>query len=204
MKKNITLGLGILTWLGMILLFNIGLFKYEKMSGRQIPAPSKWPAESALKLASPLSTLVMFAHPKCPCMRASVGELERLMAQLNGKLHVYVVMLVPTGFSSDWAKTDIYETLRHIPGVTVFFDHNGTETSRFGALTAGFTVLYGPDGFLLFDGGITVGRGHSGINPGILAIKQQLEQRELFLVRKFSVFGCSLVTPETAKRLTTK
>ena len=38
----------------------------------------QWPAESTIARLTERPTLVLFLHPKCPCSRATVGELERL------------------------------------------------------------------------------------------------------------------------------
>src|SRR5439155_986024 len=50
--------------------------------------------------------------------------------------------------------------------VTVHCDEAGREAQLFHAETSGDTVLYDAKGNLLFHGGMTISRGHSGDNPG--------------------------------------
>src|ERR1043166_10197415 len=59
--------------------------------------PQVFPADSRLEHDPDRSTLIFFAHPKCPCTRASLAELSRLMTDLNGKLRAYVVFITPKG-----------------------------------------------------------------------------------------------------------
>jgi hypothetical protein len=77
----------------------------------------------------------------------------------------------------------------------VIDDPDGAETRRFGAATSGETLLYSPAGKLLFRGGITASRGHSGDNYGRDAIVALVNKPS----RRFSntpVFGCSLLSKE--------
>jgi hypothetical protein len=54
-------------------------------------------------------------------------------------------------------------------------------------------VLYGPQGDLLFQGGITMSRGHEGDNPGRSAL-ESLVRHKLFNQVRTSVYGCSLLS----------
>ncbi|MDB6139663.1 MAG: redB [Verrucomicrobiaceae bacterium] len=135
--------------------------------------------------------LVMFAHPRCPCSSASIGELATLMARCQGRLGAQVWFFQPAGETEEWARTDLWRSAATIPGVTVHVDSEGIEARRFNAETSGQVALYSQAGSLLFQGGITLSRGHSGDNPGSDAI-------EALLCHQFSgpvqtpVFGCAL------------
>ena len=133
----------------------------------------------------------MFAHPHCPCTRASVGELARLLTGLNGKLAAQVWFVQPAGTGPDWTNTDLWASAAAIPGVTVHGDAAGLEAQRFGAGTSGQTVLYDQNGQLLFHGGITIERGHFGDNPGANAVKRLVNHQPAELIQT-PVFGCSL------------
>jgi hypothetical protein len=63
---------------------------------------------------------------------------------------------------------------------------------RFAAMTSGHALLYGPNGHLLFSGGITFARGHSGDNPGCDAVIALITTGENES-RTAAVFGCSLL-----------
>ncbi|HYE66176.1 MAG TPA: hypothetical protein VD966_11365, partial [Pyrinomonadaceae bacterium] len=153
--------------------------------------PARWPADSRIQRAPGRAILVMLAHPHCPCTRASIGELASLMAHCEGRLTAYVLFLKPTGSSVDWERTDLWHSAEKIPGVNVLLDEGGHEARRFHAATSGQTVLYDTAGRLLFSGGITGSRGHSGDNAGRSAIVSLLNTGAAQREETF-VFGCPL------------
>lgn len=167
------------------------LWRYENTSGPAAIAPTDWPSESRITRASDRATLIMLSHPHCPCTRASIEELNRLMAQAQGRVVAYVLFLKPTGTSTDWEKTDLWQSAARIPGVSVVVDDNGIEARRFNAVTSGQTALYDVDGHLLFSGGITSARGHSGDNAGRSAIVSLLNTVDAERTET-AVFGCPL------------
>src|SRR5882724_1733252 len=112
----------------------------------------------------------MFAHPRCPCTRATLGELELVMARCEGLLNAHVVFIRPDSTTEDWPRTGLWRRAAAIRGVTVHSDDAGLEARRFGVETSGHTLLYDRRGHLLFQGGITAARGHSGDNPGRSAL----------------------------------
>jgi hypothetical protein len=154
-------------------------------------APAAWPAESSLTRVPNRPTLIMLVHPKCPCSRASVGELAALLARAPASLTTYALFHKPAGAPVDWHATDLWQNASTIPGVTVRIDEDGTEAKRFGVATSGHTLLYDADGQLQFTGGITATRGHSGGNAGRSTILALLEGRPVER-HSTSVFGCSL------------
>jgi hypothetical protein len=97
----------------------------------------------------------------------------------------------PAGAGPDWDETHLRRSAAAIPGVTVFTDENGIEAARFGAETSGHTLVFAPDGTLVFSGGITASRGHAGENAGENAVVAALNQESVALSRT-PVFGCSL------------
>ncbi len=179
------------------------LWRYENAPGPASIPPTDWPSESRIKRASDRATLIMLSHPHCPCTRASIEELNKLMAQAQGRVVAYVLFLKPTDTSTDWEKTDLWQTAARIPGVKVVADDNGIEASHFNAVTSGQTALYDVDGHLLFSGGITSARGHSGDNAGRSAIVSLLTAGDADRTAT-AVFGCPLYSnrsecPEVAK-----
>ncbi len=140
-------------------------------------------------------TLVMIAHPRCPCTRATLGELARLMAKAQGRLKTYVLFIRPEGSPVDWEKTDLWAEASAIPGVTVLVDDQGAEAERFQAATSGQNLLYSPEGKLLFSGGITFSRGHEGDNAGSGTILSILNGNEA-PQSETPVFGCPLFAPD--------
>lgn len=167
------------------------LWGYENTPGAGAKPPVLWPAESRIQRSPDRATLVLIAHPRCPCTRATVGELAEIMAHAQGRLNAYVLFLRPAGFSEDWEKTDLWQTAAGIPGVSVMVDDGGIEARRFNSSTSGQTILYDAAGHLLFSGGITGSRGHSGDNAGRSAIVSLVNAGAAERADTF-VFGCPL------------
>jgi len=193
MNKGFLLLLGSL-WLAAVLAGTWGLMAYDYTPGRDRGIPATWPSSSKIPRAPDLPTLVMFAHPDCPCTRASIGELEVLMEHGQNLARVYVVFLQPAGSGPDWLHTDLWRSAEEIPGVAVRGDEQGREAGYFRATTSGRVVLYDAGGNLLFTGGITSSRGHYGDSTGLSALMKLLHH-EATSTRETPVFGCSLLDP---------
>jgi hypothetical protein len=204
--KKSTLILVISTSLAWLVLACAGLgwlLHYENTPGEAAPAPGQWPSQSQLLPSAEHATLVMLVHPHCPCSRASVGELSSIMAHSQGRLTAYVLFLKPEGFSDDWEKTDLWRSAEKIPGVTALVDVNGREAINFQSLTSGQTLLYDRSGRLVFQGGITASRGHSGDNAGRSAIISIVNTGSSDQ-KTTPVFGCPLLDPQSACRISGK
>ncbi|HEY2801146.1 MAG TPA: hypothetical protein VGI85_11155 [Chthoniobacterales bacterium] len=167
------------------------VLNYDSAAGAVGTVPQKWPAHSAIHRASDRMTLVMLAHPRCPCTRATMGELARIMASAQGKVNAYVLFFRPKNSKPDWDNTDLRRSAAAIPGVTAISDVEGVEAHLFGAETSGHTLLFGRDGSLLFSGGITDSRGHAGGNKGESAIVALVNNQRPALNRTM-VFGCRI------------
>ena len=180
------LGVGTGVWL---------LERYAVTPGIAAAAPRAWPAESDIGRAPGRATLIMFAHPHCPCTRASIGELSRLMAEVPAAaVDAHVLFLKPPGLGDDWEQTDLWGSAAAIPGVQVSADDDGREARRFGSVTSGQTLLYDAAGRLLFSGGVTDARGHSGDNAGRSALVGLLTTDNANAIQaETAVFGCQLL-----------
>jgi hypothetical protein len=180
-----------LLWLAACVGGSAVLLRYSSTPGEEGAALPQWPGDSRLALNRDRDTLVIAVHPHCPCTRASIVELNDLMLALKGRLGAYVLVMKPREFPVGWENTGLVESARRIPGTRVVIDLDGLEAARFGAKTSGQAVLYDDGGRLLFNGGITEGRGHIGDNAGL--------QRIVSLVKTGRadkndslVFGCPL------------
>lgn len=186
---SLVIGAGV--WLLAVVSLLGLLIKHSNSPGSPVTVPPRWPHQSQLPREASRATLVMFAHPRCSCTRASLGELELLVARCSGRLNVHVLFIRPSGTAEDWAKSGLWRTAAAIPGVSVHQDNDGVEARRFHSETSGHTLLYDGDGRLLFQGGITISRGHSGDNPGRSAIVA-LARNESTSRAETPVFGCPL------------
>jgi len=183
---------GAVVWGSSVTLGFTFLLKYAVEAGAPATAPERWPAESRIPAPEGAYTLVMTIHPQCPCSRASVTELNNLMAFLRrDRVKGYVLVVKPADYPDTWIGTESVRSAARIPGVDVIVDIDGKESSRLGAATSGQVLVYGPDARLRFAGGITPERGHLGDSAG--------RQRILALVRNGTadgkdslVYGCAL------------
>jgi hypothetical protein len=184
-----------LLWVAAVLVGMRALARYAADPGEAAEAPPTWPATSRIERTTNRPTLLVFAHPRCPCSRATVGELAQIMRNMPGGPTVYVLFVKPGGVEGSWERTDLWESASRIPGVRVLVDGDGREAELFGAKTSGHTVVYGASGRLRFAGGITGLRGHAGDNAGrrrvIAALRDDGAQDE-----RNVVFGCPLGDPK--------
>ena len=190
-KKIIITTLFGATWLAALAFGARTLFRYETTPGSVGFVASSWPSVSIVPRQTDKPMLIMFAHPHCPCTRASIGELAQIMAHALGKVNAYVLFVKPPTAGADWDDTDLRSSAAAIPGVTVVTDENGKEASRFGAETSGHTLVFDRHGTLVFTGGITASRGHAGDNAGESAVLAALTEQPIDRART-PVFGCSL------------
>lgn len=184
-------------WLIAMALGQRVMLNYDYQAAAPGTPPAKWPRNSTVPHTEGLPTVVLVAHPHCPCTRATIDELARLMARLPNQATATVVFVRPRGLSEEWEKTDLWSSAARIPGVTVLSDIGGREASLFGAQASGQTMLYSAAGDLQFSGGITTSRGHSGDNLGRSTIVSLVTTGESS-TNHTSVYGCSLHDPERA------
>lgn len=189
--RGTVIGLVVCLWLAAVSVGVGWLWSYNHAAGPPARPPSQWPEGSAIARVADRPTLVMLAHPKCPCTRASIEELSKLMTTTRERLNAVVIFVTPNKASAEWQQTDLRASAARIPGVTTIVDAGGREAAGFGALTSGQVVLYDAQGQLRFHGGITSSRGHIGDNAGRQAIEALiLGQRPA--TGNSKVFGCPL------------
>lgn len=181
----------LLAWLTTVLAAMTVLTNYSSAPGPTGEVCQIWPADSPITRQPGKLSLLLFAHPKCPCTRATIGELAIVMRHCREQIDCHVLFMRPSSKPDDWARTDLWQSASDIPRVNVAVDLDGREAMRFGAATSGAAVLFDADGRLLFHGGITSSRGHSGSNlarDSVIA----LARREKPSCTESPVFGCEL------------
>ena len=195
-RGAVWLGVLAVIWLVVVATGVWQLMAYENTPGTGASAPRRWPAQSRLMPADNRPTLVLLAHPQCPCTRASMAELAEILARAERRPKTYVLFLRPSGFADGWEKTDLWRSAAALPDVTLVRDDGGEEARRFGAETSGQTLLYDTRGVLVFSGGITGARGHVGDNAGQAALVDLLS-RGGSDHPDTTVFGCPLFAQGT-------
>ena len=176
------------------------MWKFQRTDGEDAVAPIEWPAASPLPRATDAPTVVLFAHPRCPCTRASIAGLRELLGTgARNAIKTYVLVLRPKDFDEDWEKTDVWHNAASIPGVTVLSDVDGVEAARLGARTSGQLLIYNTRGQLVFSGGITALRGETGDNAGIRSVAAILDGKPP-LANATRVFGCGIQDKEKSGR----
>ena len=166
-------------------------FSYESAPGAKGRLPSARSASERVGFDAHRPTLVLFAHPHCPCTRATLDELERLLARAGDKVEAVVYFYSNEGVGGMQRRSALRERAHAMPGVVVRDDPDGRIAADMGALTSGQVHLWSPGGELLFEGGITVSRGHAGDNVGVAALAAILDGREP-AVRSTLVHGCRI------------
>src|SRR3989442_556857 len=86
-----------LIWMGTVGIGLLLLGNYESAPGQAGHPLLRWPTKSRIERSKDRPTLVMFAHPRCPCTRATIGELALIMARCRGLVDAHVVFYKPDG-----------------------------------------------------------------------------------------------------------
>jgi hypothetical protein len=190
-RRRVVLAASVAVWILAVGYGARSLLLYADTPGRPATPPARWPAGAPFRPDLDRATLLVFAHPQCPCSSATIGELASIMANSRDRVRATVFMYVPLGAGRGWTDTDLWRAAAIIPGVQVREDLDAAQARRFGARTSGQTLLYDVSQRLVFTGGITASRGHAGDNDGRDAITTLL-QGGIPLASTTPVFGCAL------------
>ncbi len=192
-NRTYVLVLACASWLSTAVSGSALLWRYKYAPGTDALAPLAWPVASAIPRTLDRPTLIVFAHPRCACTRATLGELAQLMAHSQGRVSAHVVFFQPEGSAPDWARGALWDAAAAIPSARIHADAGGRQARLFRAQTSGHTVLYDAGGQRVFDGGITVARGHFGDNAGLRALTALVQGRAAELWPS-KIFGCPILT----------
>lgn len=169
------------------------LMEYEYRVGEPSQVPRLWPNSSTLSRPLRQPRMVVFAHPRCPCTRATLIELQRLMARPEFDLDVVVVMWQPPN-TLEWDDAELIRLAESLE-LPFILDPGGAETARFGISTSGHALVYGTEGRLRYSGGLTASRGHEGWSAGQDHILELARRPTVASSSSSAVFGCGMGTP---------
>lgn len=186
-------------WLGLVLCGLAALAGYAAIPGEVGQPPQEWPAEDIppeITLATDAHTIVVAVHPRCPCTRATISELDRSLTNASGVPAIYALIFEPAPGELEhtdeaFARTRIAKRMGQLPNARLIPDPGSAIAQRFGALTSGHTLVYDSSGSLVFSGGMTPTRAHEGPNTGSSSLVRLLSG-ESAVAETAPVYGCPL------------
>lgn len=193
-----TVSASIVAWLVLLAVAFSCLTLHEFSTASDAPQAivTSWPSESRIERGAGRPTLLLFLHPKCPCSRATLRELERVFANVpDNATELFVVATVRADGTDEWRDTVTMNAAQRLPNAELFIDPRGVEAGRFGATVSGQMMLFDRTGRRVFAGGVTPSRGHEGACPGADALVTVL-RNETSQQREFPVYGCRLCLPD--------
>lgn len=192
--KRIVLGVAIGFWATGIGYGLHALYDHENKPGLVASAPAHLPEAAFLELAQDKPRLLMFIHPKCPCTRASLRELDRLRSEV-GQTAMDVTVVVMTGQAPELQfENGLGMQAQAMTGVHIVKDDRGQLAAQMGVWTSGQVLLYDTQGELQFAGGITPSRGHEGDNLGRQTVRDFVLHARQPEQATTPVFGCAIRT----------
>jgi hypothetical protein len=162
-------------------------------------SPGKdWPAGSRIRFDRARVNLVMLAHPRCPCTRASIEELAALIEAGRDTVTAHIVFFVPREADRSWSVTESRRRAESIPGVRVLEDVEGAEAIQFGVESSGHVLVYDRTGRRIYSGGVTSARGRYGDNPARRRISKIIRDAAASDESQDGpTFGCPLLDTQT-------
>ena len=137
--------------------------------------------------------LIAFLHPECTCSRATMEELDILQKKLGNTLstHIFISTELPL---EQTVESEIYRTAVKNKNWQVDVDVNAELATQMLAYTSGICYLYSPEEKLIFAGGITASRGHSGPAAGqeIIAKAVSGNKEAIQELQQYPVYGCGI------------
>ena len=120
--RRISHGAVATAWAAIVAAGFVGLFRHSASSGAAGAPPPRRPPASLSASPPGVAHLMMFAHPRCPCLGASLAELARILARSGGSVQADVFFFRPAGSPESWARTAQWRAAEAIPGVRAIDD----------------------------------------------------------------------------------
>jgi hypothetical protein len=180
---------GIAAWVALVGSGFAVLAEYASTPGEVGSVPTSRPV--AASTVGP--EVLLFAHPRCPCTRASLLELIRLVRENDAT--ATVVFWQPATEAEnlpEWRQSETIRLAEGEPKICVRFDAGGSLTKQYGVVTSGHCLAYDRHGDLRFSGGLTPGRGHEGLTTSQQQLAKLLSGNVTNSQVSFPVFGCRI------------
>ena len=135
--------------------------------------------------------IVMALHPKCPCTRRSLDELQSLLGIAPEKTHCTFLVGLPSSKSKTWMDTDTVATASGLPNVDIITDQDSARAKSLGLSRSGESLVINDAGQVVFQSGITAGRSCKMRNPSSDAVSEFLLHGTCPAITT-PMFGCPL------------
>jgi hypothetical protein len=182
--------LAALIWLGVVGGGYAWLLRYSFAAGQTATTPHRLPASLASLPSSTRAQFFLALHPRCPCSRATVRELAKILSRAPGTMDVTVLAYKPADKPDSWLEGELLNDCRRM-NCRICPDPDGKLAASLGNLTSGGVALYDANKRLRYQGGITASRGHEGDNIGESAVIEILQGRR-DSHKPLPVFGCPI------------
>lgn len=180
------------TWLGLAVTGLGWLGTYKQAPAETRRPPQLTPAELQRLGGDAPWTVVMAIHPRCPCTRASLEAVARLLANRSGRVSATFLLVNPAEAPTNFANTAIVEAAKKIPGTKLVVD-DGSLATKLGMEVSGSAVCFDAAGVPRFWGGLTPSRGHAGDCRGLDALAVLCDGLALDHTATSTAFGCRLL-----------
>lgn len=152
-------------WATLVVAGQALLLEHTTAAGDAGHPPAELPRElaEALRWDHRQPLLLLAAHPQCPCLPATLVELQRTLAS-GAPPTLRVLVHTPSSPPTEWDPAADAELRRTLPAGAAIDDGDGALAAKLGLRTSGHVLLFAADGRLRFTGGVTAGRGHQGDN----------------------------------------
>ncbi len=135
--------------------------------------------------------VVMAVHPKCPCTRSTLAELERLLGTESTTTRCVFLVSMPSEMPMSWLDSGTTKLAMGIPNARIVVDVDAKRAQRLGLKNSGEILIVQPDGTVSFSGGITSGRTCSQENPGSVAVASLFRGDSIHAITT-PTFGCPI------------
>lgn len=187
---NIMWLLALLFWMGLGAGGYVWLLRYSFAAGHGGRPPQTIPAALDSPGARGRPQFFLALHPHCPCSRATLKELAKILTQAPHASDVTVLMYAPSNEPDSWSEGALLKECRRM-NCRIHRDPDGKLAASLGTLTSGAVLLFDGKGRLRYQGGITAARGHEGDNAGARAVIEVLSGHNESH-SSLPVFGCPI------------
>ena len=196
-RSNRTLVLLTIAWITLTGIGAFALLRHEFDGVSVVDAPAQWPeALGAFNPSGRDLTVVMAIHPDCPCTRASIEQLDRLLTRYPDAVQaIGLISDRVDGEAETLRQTDYWRRLDRMAGARPVRDVAGHWAKLLGAPVSGTVAVYDAGGALRFQGGLTASRGHDGPSRALSMLSAWAEGASFPESVSLPAFGCALETP---------